>query len=129
MKFIYHDAFMIDSSQDRKFAGKSADPQEKRMSAHRNREVLEYRGIRWRYLKSDDVWDPIGVKNRESYPQIYGSFGHWRADGISGSTPLAAVKAWAKNQIELFRGEKQDLEERMFVVSETIKRLRSKKWA
>jgi hypothetical protein len=68
------------------------------MKTYEDGEILTFKGRVWKYRAKSKSWIP-DAKGSGWRPEVYPSFRHWRANGIPGSTPLLALRAWVKHCI------------------------------
>ena len=115
--------------------GKKEVNHKKGKPEYKHRATLEFKGLQWRYDKTYGEWRPVKVKGGPKRQHLHTidstSFPRdgWRILGAWGGTPLEALKAYTKANIEMHQRDLKDLQDRVKEEKIYIRAMRSKSWA
>lgn len=102
------------------------------MSEYKNRELLTFRGLTWRYDSPRDNWTPVEKENLWGLemPMIRRSSSKdpWYVNHVSGSTPLEALERWVTDCIRFDEREADNLRRGLYELEQSLVKLHEKSW-
>lgn len=94
---------------------------------YKHGDILKFKGVNWTYSEAMDVFEPLEKKRR--LPTIYHSvLGHWLVDGVTGGTPLAALKSWVLREVRNTRAKLKSVRSDEKLFAGELEKLLRKSW-
>lgn len=93
----------------------------------KHRELLEFKGVSYRYNKTQGMWQLVDPKEAEYFvpKEIVAGGDYWKVHGIQGATPQQALEMWFAGLLELREREAAEAEQRAVEFAAEVKRLKS----
>lgn len=96
----------------------------------KHRELLEFRGVSYRYDKPFGEWRLVDPKNADYFvpKTIYGYGDRWEVHSTRAATPLLALETWFAELIDLRKREAAEAKQKAAEAAAEAKRLKTASW-
>lgn len=101
------------------------------MTKYKDRELLKFKGLTWRYSKYYGHWTPVEKENRLGF-ELPTLFSHtsrgWVAGFAHGATPLKALEEWLSECIRFDEREAWGLRQQLYESEQSLVKLHAESW-
>jgi hypothetical protein len=102
------------------------------MTKYKDRDLLKFKGLTWRYSKRHGHWTPVEKEENLlgfEMPTVWSSSdSDWFIDHVHGTTPLETLERWAADCIQFDEREAADFRKRLYESEQALVKLHAESW-